>query len=242
MEVIFLGTNGWYNTKFGNTVCILVKTKNFSLILDAGDGIYKIGDYIDWKKPCFLFLSHLHLDHISGLHILTKFEFKKPLIIFTQKGTKKFLNFLIRQPFIASIKDLSYKIEIKEISAGKYHSPINIETRYLNHISPVLGFRFKIGKREIAYCTDSADCKNLRDLAKKVNLLILECVLKPGEKNSYWPHMDPLTASKIAKEEKVKRLIFTHFNPVLYETYYARKKIEKVAKKFLKTLFLHLMV
>ncbi len=40
--VIFLGTNGWYDTNIGNTICILVETKKEYLILDAGNGFYKI--------------------------------------------------------------------------------------------------------------------------------------------------------------------------------------------------------
>ena len=42
MKVLFLGTNGWYDTKTGNTTCILIETKKEYIILDAGNGFYKI--------------------------------------------------------------------------------------------------------------------------------------------------------------------------------------------------------
>lgn len=51
MKVIFLGTNGWYDTKTGNTTCILIETDDYFIILDAGNGIYKIDQYIRSKKP-----------------------------------------------------------------------------------------------------------------------------------------------------------------------------------------------
>ena len=70
MKIIFLGTNGWYDTSLGNTICTLIKTQDFHIILDAGNGLYKIDRHIIDEKPVFLFLSHFHLDHIIGLHIL----------------------------------------------------------------------------------------------------------------------------------------------------------------------------
>ena len=75
MKVVFLGTNGWYDTETGNTICTLLQTDRFDIILDAGNGIHKVDRHIDGGKPVFLFLSHFHVDHIEGLHILAKFRF-----------------------------------------------------------------------------------------------------------------------------------------------------------------------
>ncbi len=234
MKIIFLGTNGWYDTKTGDTVSVLIDTKKYSIILDAGNGIYKLEKYIDWEKPAFLFLSHLHLDHTFGFHILAKLKFKKGLQIFTQKGTKKLLKLLINQPFTMPIKDLPFKVKIKELSAGTHFIPFLIEARPLIHASPVFGYRFEIEKKKIAYCTDTGDCKNLRKLAKEVDLLISECGWKPRQKFTGWPHLNPETAAKIAKEEKVKKLVLTHFGAHLYKTLKERKEAERVAKKIFK--------
>ncbi len=76
MKITFLGTNGWYDTKTGNTNCVLVETNQYYLIFDAGGGIYKLDQYVKEDKPLYLFLGHLHLDHTSGFHILNKFKFK----------------------------------------------------------------------------------------------------------------------------------------------------------------------
>ena len=74
MKITFLGTNGWYATQTGNTICTLIETEKYNLVLDAGNGIYKLEKYLDFKKPVFLFISHLHIDHIEGLHILSHFK------------------------------------------------------------------------------------------------------------------------------------------------------------------------
>lgn len=54
MRIIFLGTNGWYDTDTGNTTCALIDTKSCYIILDAGNGIYKADKYIKENKPVYL--------------------------------------------------------------------------------------------------------------------------------------------------------------------------------------------
>ena len=88
MEIRLLGTNGWYDTKTGDTTCIFIDSKDYYLIFDAGNGIYKLESFIKKPKPVFLFLSHFHLDHISGLHILNKFDLLEGLTIAGQTGSE----------------------------------------------------------------------------------------------------------------------------------------------------------
>jgi len=46
MQVIFLGTNGWYDSPTGNTICTLINSDKYHIILDAGNGLYKADRYI----------------------------------------------------------------------------------------------------------------------------------------------------------------------------------------------------
>lgn len=234
MKIIFLGTNGWYDTKTGNTTCTLLQTKQYSIILDAGNGIYKLDKYADFKKPAFLFLSHFHLDHIAGLHILNKFRFKSGLNIFCQKGGKKILNYLIKQPFTDSIANLPYAVKVIELAEGKHLLPFLVKVKSLIHSAPCLGYRFEIENKKIAYCTDTGVCQNLRELAKDADLLISECTLKSGQKTDHWPHLNPETVAKVAKEAKAKKLILTHFDANIYKTLRERKDAKKIAKTIFK--------
>lgn len=236
IKVIFLGTNGWYDTKFGDTVCTLILTPRFSIILDAGNGFSKLEKYIDWEKPAFLFLSHFHLDHIFGLHTLVKCQFKKEFTIFGQIGTKKILKNFLSSPFTVPFQKLPFKLKIEEILEEKRKIfGFFVKSKFLLHADPVLGYQFKINNKKITYCTDTGDCKNLRILARKSDLFITECALKPGIEYPHWPHLDPVKAAKIAKKEKAKKLVLTHFDPYrFYPTKKERIWAEKEAKKIFK--------
>ncbi|MBP1737825.1 MAG: seceted metal-dependent hydrolase of the beta-lactamase superfamily, partial [Deltaproteobacteria bacterium] len=81
MKIIFLGTNGWYDTQTGNTLSILLATREHNIVLDAGNGFTKLDRVLSNSLPIFLFLSHFHLDHLIGLHTLFKFSFSQKLTL-----------------------------------------------------------------------------------------------------------------------------------------------------------------
>ncbi|MCX8163012.1 MAG: MBL fold metallo-hydrolase [Candidatus Micrarchaeota archaeon] len=241
MELFFLGTNGWYSTKTGNTSCILLKTPDRYIVLDAGDGIYKLDEFITNNNPIDIFLSHFHLDHIYGFHIQPKFHLKNKITIYGQKNTKKILKFFINKPFTAPTKLLEKKfglsISIKELKVGQnFLEGYNVVVRPLVHADPTIGFRFVLNENNktkiVSYCTDSGPTKNIVFLAKNADVLITECSLLAEEKiNPFWPHLNPQTAAKIAKEAKVKKLLLSHFAAHKYKTKLDRLKALKTAKK-----------
>jgi ribonuclease BN (tRNA processing enzyme) len=51
LKTTFLGTNGWYDTATGNTVCILIETGKYDIVLDAGNGIHRLDGYVSGRKP-----------------------------------------------------------------------------------------------------------------------------------------------------------------------------------------------
>lgn len=230
MIIHFLGTNGWYATETGNTICILIDTKNFYLILDAGDGFYKINQYLLIDKPIYLFLSHVHLDHIIGLHTLNKFKFKRRLELYGYKGTKISLEKILNPPFSAPFKKLPYIIEFNELIEKKYEKPLNFDCKLLSHNVDCLGYRFIINSKIITYCTDTGTCDSLYQLANGANLLICECSYKSKQKTN-WPHLTPKEAAKIAKDSDVDHLVLTHFDANVYRSIEEREQAEKKAKK-----------
>ena len=217
-QLIFLGTNGWYDTSTGNTVCILIETKEASIILDAGNGLYKADQYIGTDKPVHLFLSHTHLDHIIGLHILAKFNFKQGLTIHTQPGTKATLQTIFRTPYTLPFANLSYPVEIEEFDGNYKHQAFEVQTAAMQHSVPTIGFRINIKNKIITYCPDTGYCQNAVKLALNADVLIAECAFRPGEQDENWPHLNPETAARIALESQAKQLALIHFDASRYPT------------------------
>jgi len=230
MRITFLGTNGWYDTPTGNTVCILLETREYQIIMDAGNGIYKLDQYVVADKRTYLFLSHFHLDHIIGLHTLNKFHFDGGLWIFGPKGTKDALGTIINVPFSWPLTRLQYQVEIGELPDDQGIVPFRVQSLPLRHSSLTLGYRFEMDEGVVAYCPDTGYCENTIALAENANLLIAECAFRPGQESEEWPHLNPETAARIAKEASAKSLALVHFDASLYKTLEDRRQAEKVAR------------
>ena len=231
-QVIFLGTNGWYDTAAtGSTVCALIKTRRYDIVLDAGYGIHKLDKYCDGSRPVFIFLSHFHLDHIAGLHVLVKFRFKKGLTICAGKGARRTLKTFINKPFTVPLKDLPYPVKILELPSEAGRLPFKAVSLPLVHADPTLGFRLNVDGKVITYITDTGPCPNATELARGADLLITECANLPGEFNPLWPHFNPETAGRLAAEAGAKRLVMTHFSAARYQTRAGRQKARAVARK-----------
>jgi ribonuclease BN (tRNA processing enzyme) len=237
MRVSFLGTNGWYDTDTGNTLCILIESKRAFIVLDAGNGIWKLDRSINDTKPVYLFLSHFHLDHIIGLHVLNKFNLFTGLTIIGQSGTKDFLNMILNSPFTIPIHQLKYRTEIYEIPEEQVITPFRFTSLPLKHSSKCQGYRFEIEDKIISFCTDTGYCDNAVELARDADLLITECALKPGQSDENWPHLSPKEAARIAYEGNSKILALVHFDANEYPTLESRKQAEEEGRKLFDKTF-----
>ncbi|MFH1846056.1 MAG: ribonuclease Z [Candidatus Omnitrophota bacterium] len=238
IKITFLGTNGWYTTQTGNTTCVFIETEKAYIVLDAGNGINKLDQYIkDDTKPVYLCLSHFHIDHISGIHTFAKFRFPQGMTILCFKGGKKILDNIIKQPYTIALDDLPFKVQVKELNEGKDLSfSFGLETREMPHSSKCFAYRFDFDGKIVAFCTDAGYCENAVKIAENADLLISECTLKPGQKTEEWPHLNPEDAATLAKEAGVKKLILMHFDAEIYRTLEERKDSEKVASKIFKNV------
>jgi ribonuclease BN (tRNA processing enzyme) len=232
MKIIFLGTNGWYGTETGATPCIFIDSKEAYIILDAGNGIYKLDRYItDTKKPIYLFISHLHLDHIFGLHIFPKFSFPQGINIFVPQGMLAPLRSLICHPFAMPPEKFLTKTEILELSEGKQTFPFGLECFKMSHSSLNFGYRFTLEKKIISYTGDTGICENSIPLAKNADILIHECSNEPGYiSKSGWGHVNPEEVAHVAIKAHVHQLLLTHFSSDRYPSIKTRKEAEKVAQ------------
>lgn len=230
MKVTFLGTNGWYDTGCGNTICTLIETKTAYILLDAGNGIYKADRYMKKVLPVYLLLSHFHIDHIEGLHTLAKFRFKS-LEIIGQTGTIATIREFLAPKYSLPADKLHYPCKVTDIRSGRHTQPFPFRALPLVHASRCFGYRLEIENRVISYCTDTGYCRNAVELSRNAHLLISECAYLSGQKSESWPHMNPELAAKLALEANAKKLALTHFDAALYTTRAKRDKAQAQASK-----------
>ncbi len=222
------GTNGWYTSQTGYTLSILIQTDDYTIILDAGEGIHKIADLCpEITTPTFLFLSHIHIDHISGFHTLARLSCKQGLTICVPRGLRQRITDFINYPFTIPLNDLSYPVRIIELPDEISVLPFKVTTGWLKHTQPVVGYRFSLSK-EIAFCTDTGRCDMLYTLAKDADLLITECSNLPGEISDDWPHLCPEQTFEVAKTADAKQLLLVHFSADRYTTKDMRENIRNL--------------
>jgi ribonuclease BN (tRNA processing enzyme) len=233
VKIIFLGTNGWYDTTTGNTICTLIRADRHDIILDAGIGFYKVDRSIPAgeEKPATLLLSHFHLDHIYGLHMLVKGRFPHGLTICGPAGARQVIDTIVNSPYTVSLQRLPYATEVLELPAEAGPLPFVLEAKPLLHSGVTLGFRIHIDGKTIAYCPDTGYCENAVELGRNADILITECAYKSGESDESWPHLNPETAARIAVEAGAKKLLLTHFAAGTYLTLPERKISEAAAQK-----------
>src|SRR3989338_2735500 len=231
MKMYFLGTNGWFSSPTGDTPCILIDSKDQYVVFDAGNGLYKLDSFIKEDKPIYLFISHFHIDHVSGFHVLNKFNFKQGLDIYVPEIKKEAFDLLVAPPFTIAPNKLRMRVDIHELSEGEYTVPLKVTCLELFHSYRGFGYRFELEGKIICYSGDTGVCDNSYSLFKNADVLIHECSLLPGQKyEKEWGHVSPTEAARLAKDAGIKKLVLTHFDANQYRSFEQRKEAEKAAK------------
>ncbi|MDD5129551.1 MAG: MBL fold metallo-hydrolase [Candidatus Omnitrophica bacterium] len=233
MKLYFLGTSGWYDTALGNTLSVLLDTKQAYIVFDAGGGFYKLDRYVKEEKPVIVLLSHFHLDHISGLHALAKFNFTQGIKILGPQGIKKLFNLLINAPYSMPVNKLKTKLVVGEF-LNSLKLPVDIKYKELRHVDACYGYRVSTDNKTVVFCTDTGPCRNLNALAQGADVLIAESSLPAGRIDNRWPHLNPEQAAVAAKQAGVKKLILTHFDSGVYTKLKDRAQAGRSARKVFK--------
>ncbi|MCX6770252.1 MAG: ribonuclease Z [Candidatus Micrarchaeota archaeon] len=234
MRIHFLGTNGWFPSRMGNTVCAAIGWRDRLLVLDAGDGFSKLAPLMAKLRvrKADVFLSHLHLDHAIGLHSLPLMPKGFEIRIFAHKSYLRALKQLIAHPYTATPEEEFAKVKLLPLKTGCNRLPYSVQLLPLKHADPCFGMRFELDGKAVAYCTDTGTCKNISRLANGADLLITECGLLPGSSpNNAWPHLSPEMAAGEAKKAGAHRLILSHFDANKYPSPTLRKRAQKAARK-----------
>lgn len=219
----------------GNTSCIEVEENGCMLVLDAGSGIQNLyeGQPLDFRRLDIL-LTHLHIDHIQGLGFFKAlFDPSMEVHIWgpasNTNSLRKRLGRYFSPPFSpVYFRDLSCKLTIHEVGSSSFAiGPFSIQSQYVIHPGPTVGFRVQSRKGVFTYIPDHEpalggvslhrDLKWLSgsNLASGTDLLLHDGQYTREEYTTKvgWGHSAMEDTLEFASLTQVKKLLLMHHDP-----------------------------
>lgn len=214
MEVIFLGTSEATPTAEKNQTAIYLKYNAENILIDAGENVQRQMK-IAKLNPCKInriLITHWHGDHILGLpgllQTLALNNYGQTLKIYGPKGTKKFIDFLLR----AFIFQDKLKVEVYEVENGILvnEKDFSIESREMSHGTPCVAYAFiEKEKRKI-------DLEKAKKLGLGQSPLLGE--IQKGKSIKFkGKTIKPDQISEIKKGRKISIILDTEINPNCYK-------------------------
>ncbi|MEK6545057.1 MAG: MBL fold metallo-hydrolase [Nitrospinota bacterium] len=207
---------------------LVIKAGGKILLFDSGSGTLRrmLEAGITYHDIDYIFYTHIHPDHVADLVpflFATKYADiprEKNLDIVGGKGFKKFFKKL-NKVYGKWLEPELYKIKVREIfNKSVDFGDFRVTTKSLAHIKESVGYRIEAkacsersesNGKSIVVSGDTDYCKNIVNLGKGADLLILECSLP--DKKRVAGHLTPSLCGRIAAESKCKKLVLTHFYP-----------------------------
>ncbi len=223
----------------GNTPCLELRCGDRIIILDGGTGLRPLGDALlkaDTTLDADLFLTHCHLDHVSGLPFFTPlFENGHRLRIWAGNLLPKFtlkqtLRTMMAPPlFPIEVESFKANIEYNDFLAGdtiERGDGITLRTAMLNHPDGATGYRVEFGGRVLAYLTDTelpagAINDDLLSLARDADLMIFDTTYTEREivHRRGWGHSTWQDGARLANEAGAKTFCLFHHDPSHDDTF-----------------------
>ncbi len=219
----------------GNTPCIEVSEDGWTLILDAGSGMQRLNSTINLEqKRVDILLTHLHFDHIQGLGFFKAlFNPEMEVHIWGPASSSNTLRSRLGKYFSPPLfpvhfRDLPCKLHLHEVENTTFTiGPFTIQSRYVTHLGPTIGFRISDEHAVLSYIPDHEpalgpkglirDLKWLSgsDLALNADLLLHDGQFSSEEyKNKVgWGHCSMEDATTFASLAGVKHLMLFHHDP-----------------------------
>ena len=221
MEVYIIGSGTCVPSLRRGSPGTVIRVGNSTILLDSGSGTLRelLKVAVSFKEIDCLLYSHLHPDHTADF---VPFLFAsnygsekmrtRRLSIIGPVGMTQFYQRL-KLAYGKWIIPKGYRLDLAEISGEKLNfADFSLQGFPLLHSDHSVGFRIKSQDGEVvAYSGDTDYCPNLVELARKVDLLILECSFPDDKKVE--GHLTPLLAGRVAREAECKKLLLTHFYP-----------------------------
>ena len=221
MKLEFFGTAGYHPSEKRHTSCAYISdaAPNCGFVLDAGTGFFRL---IGRPLPSQLhvFLSHAHLDHVFGLTFYLDLihASETPVELFLY-GARECLD-AVMMLFDSPLFPVEYRGnqpivvtpgEVLEVAG------VRVSAHLLTHPGGSLAYRFDWPQKSLAYVTDTVGDGGYIDFIRGVDLLIHERNFSDSKQElaQMSGHCTTHDVVRVAQAAQVKRLVVTHFNPLV---------------------------
>ena len=217
MKLLLLGTTGYHPNDRRHTACMMLP--ELGVVLDAGSAMFRVREHLA-TDTLDVFLTHAHLDHISGLTYMFDVLNGREMERVTVHGEQAKLDAVRTHLFSEHLFPVEPPFEMQPI---KPISPLPADGKLtyfpLEHPGGSIGFRLDWPDRSLAYVTDTVASKNADyvDLIRGVDLLIHECYFGDDmpEQAQLTGHSCLTPVVEVAAAAEVGRLVLVHINPLL---------------------------
>jgi len=216
LKLTVLGSGGIFPDPQRGGPAYLLSHHDHHLLMDAGPGalraLVKSGASLDdIDGVC---ITHQHADHTSELFLVLDLERyrmrQKPLWFAGPSIVDELIDFHRSwgrdQPY-----DLPFPLERLHLPGTGNIGPFAIEGVQVPHTTNSTGLRVTADDRTVVYPGDCGPAKEVVDLAKDADLLILECTMPSGSPSP--GHLTPEDTAEIALQSRAKKLVLSHFPP-----------------------------
>ena len=220
MKIEFLGTAGYHPNFQRHTSCSYVSeiesAPDDGILLDAGTGLFRlIGRPL--PKTLHIFLSHAHLDHVSGLTYLLNLLWERDTKVVLY-GDQHTVDVVTNDLFDSPLFPLPFAHPTVAIEPGKAFEVCGaqVSTFLLTHPGGSLAYRFDWPGKSLAYVTDTAGDGRYIDFVRGVDLLVHERNFSDSlhEIAALSGHCTSEQVLRVVREAGVKNIALTHFNPL----------------------------
>jgi len=217
MKLIILGSGVFKPRTVRYPSGLALNVGDKTIIFDAGSGTFMrlIEAGIDYEEIDYIFVTHLHIDHVSDLlQYLWAYHThrQKDLYLFGPPGLKKFYEHLTK--LASQFSHLPFEVKVKEVDEGDAISLpfFKIDVIRTEHVDELVSicYKLKANKKIFGYSGDTDHSEKLIQFFKDADVLVLECSTLNEQKVK--GHLVPKECAEIAKRAQVKKLVLTHLD------------------------------
>ena len=182
MSIInFLGIESGFGEKHTNA---FFENEKAQFFIDLSmTNIKRAKELVNENKNVFMFITHMHADHISGIPIFIQFLYyvknKKITFIIPEKISISFKTYLSICGILENMYDIKETISLNELEVDsiKYKA---IETYHCPEID-CFGYIFNINNNLIVYTGDTAEFLNFEDYFNDAKEIYIDTSVNYGK-------------------------------------------------------------